>query len=77
MSLIDKQKKNLKFIDKKVDSFLNVERIHCIECHSLKVKFKKRWEWVPYTKNSYNLTSNVECINCGNLFMDSEWDNQI
>jgi|TARA_R100000781_G_C4048800_1_gene116741 C4-type Zn-finger protein len=70
----EKETKNLFYINKKVDSFTNVERIHCIKCQSLKIKFKKSWEWIPYTKKDYNMTSNVECLSCGHKFMDDEWD---
>jgi len=70
----EKQIKNLFYIDKKTDSFSNVEKIHCIQCHSFKIKFKKSWEWIPYTKKDYSMTSNVECLHCGHKFMDNEWD---
>ena len=76
MSLNSKNQKNLKFIDKKIDSFSNVERIHCVQCYSTNIKFKKDWEWIDKVK-VLNLNSNVECMTCGYKFMDSEWDNKI
>ena len=76
MSSINKQNKNLKFIDKKTESFSNVDRIHCVQCYSTKVKFKKDWEWIDKVK-VLNLNSNVECMTCGYKFMDSEWDDKI
>jgi len=76
VSSINKQNKNLKFIDKKTESFSNVDRIHCVICLSSRVAFKKYFEKIPYSKKEFYLTSNVQCLNCGHTFMDTEWDNE-